>query len=171
MACFVKRIRFWMKPKRFNTSYLTDSYIGFTLNLESGQNFCSDRSIRSSTYGKKKISDFPPCGKLVIFVTEFVIFLKTTKSNELIENGSRIEEFQNFFFTIFSWPNRPVGAKILSGFQLEGKTDVWISQVRRVKYILRITSGKIENRPIEGCTSNNKMTTIKWRPNGCLKTD
>ena len=32
-----------------------------------------------------------------------------------------------------TWPNRPVGAKILSGFQFEGKTDVWISQVRRVK--------------------------------------
>ena len=27
---------------------------------------------------KKNISDFPPCGKMVIFVTEFVIFLKTT---------------------------------------------------------------------------------------------
>ena len=27
----------------------------------------------------KKISDFPPCVKMVIFVTEFVIFLKTTK--------------------------------------------------------------------------------------------
>ena len=63
----------------FNTSYLTDSYISFTLNLESGQNVCSDRSIRSSTYGKKNISDFPPCGKLVIFVNEFVIFLKTSK--------------------------------------------------------------------------------------------
>ena len=63
----------------FNTSYLTDSYISFTLKLESGQNSCSNRSIRSSTYGKKNISDFPPCGKLVIFVTEFVIFLKTSK--------------------------------------------------------------------------------------------
>ena len=62
-----------------NTSYLTDSYISFTLNLESGQNVCSNRSIRSSTYGKKNISDFPPCGKLVIFVNEFVIFLKTSK--------------------------------------------------------------------------------------------
>ena len=41
--------------------------------------------------------------------------------------------FKNIFFTICTWPNRPVGAKILSGFQLEGKTDVWISQVRRVK--------------------------------------
>ena len=37
-----------------NTSYLTDSYISFTLNLESGQKFSSNRSIRSSTYGKKK---------------------------------------------------------------------------------------------------------------------
>ena len=45
-----------------NTSYLTDSYISFTLDLESGQNLCSNRSIRSSTYGKKNISDFPPCG-------------------------------------------------------------------------------------------------------------
>ena len=41
--------------------------------------------------------------------------------------------FKNIFFTICTWPDRPVGAKILSGFQLEGKTDVWISQVRRVK--------------------------------------
>ena len=38
----------------FNTSYLTDSYISFTLKLESRQNFCSNRSVRSSTYGKKK---------------------------------------------------------------------------------------------------------------------
>ena len=42
--------------------------------------------------------------------------------------------FKNIFFTICTWPNRPVGAKILSGFQIEGKTDVWISQVRRVKW-------------------------------------
>ena len=39
---------------RVNTSYLTDSYISFTLKLESGQNFCSNKSIRSSTYNKKK---------------------------------------------------------------------------------------------------------------------
>ena len=25
--------------------------------------FCFSRLIRSSTYGKQKISDFPPCGK------------------------------------------------------------------------------------------------------------
>ena len=42
--------------------------------------------------------------------------------------------FKNIFFTICTWPNRPVGAKILSGFHIEGKTDVWISQVRRVNH-------------------------------------
>ena len=61
-----------------NMSYLTDSYNGFTLKLESWQNFCSNRSIRSSTYGKMNISDFPPCKKMVIFITEIVIFLKTS---------------------------------------------------------------------------------------------
>ena len=64
----------------FNTSYLADSYISFTLKLKSRQNFCSNSLIRSSTYGKKNISDFPPCGKMVVFVTEFVIFLKTSIS-------------------------------------------------------------------------------------------
>ena len=61
--------------KTFNTSYLTDSYVSFTLKLESRQKLCSKRLIRSSTYGKKNISDFPPCGKMVIFV----ILLKTSK--------------------------------------------------------------------------------------------
>ena len=64
---------------RINTSYLTDSYTSFTLKLESLQKFCFNSLIRSSTYGKKNISDFPPCGKMVDFVTEFVIFLKTSK--------------------------------------------------------------------------------------------
>ena len=62
-----------------NTSYLTDSYINFTLKLESREIFCVNSLIRSSTYGKKNILDFPPCGKMVVFVTEFVIFLKTSK--------------------------------------------------------------------------------------------
>ena len=61
-----------------NTSYLTDSYISFTLKLESRQIFFNSL-IRSSTHGKKNISDFPPCGKMVVFVTEFVIFFKTSK--------------------------------------------------------------------------------------------
>ena len=36
-------------------------------------------------------------------------------------------------FTICTWPNGHVRAKILPRFQFEGKTDVWISQVRHVK--------------------------------------
>ena len=61
LSCF---FNFYLhfSPSPFNTSYLTDSYISFTLKLESGQNFCSNRSIKSSTYGKKNIFDIPPCG-------------------------------------------------------------------------------------------------------------
>ena len=35
---------------------------------------------------------------MVIFVTEIVIFLKTSKQNESEENGFRMEEFQKYFF-------------------------------------------------------------------------
>ena len=42
----------------------------------------------------KNISDFPPCGKIVIVVTEFVIFCKTQPFYEII----RMEEFQKYFF-------------------------------------------------------------------------
>ena len=55
-----------------------------------------------------------------------------------------------FFFTICTWPNRPVGAKILSGFQIEGKTYVWISQVRRVNRYLAKTQGHINVQKILG---------------------
>ena len=51
-----------------NTFYLTDSYISFTLKLESRQNFCSNSLIRSSTYGKKNISDFSPCGSHFLLI-------------------------------------------------------------------------------------------------------
>ena len=46
-----------------------------------------------------------------------------------------MEENQKYFFVICTWPNSPVRAKILSRFQFEGKNNVWISQVRRVKWI------------------------------------
>ena len=35
---------------------------------------------------------------MAIFVTEFVIFLKSSKQNELKENEFRMEEFQKLFF-------------------------------------------------------------------------
>ena len=45
-----------------------------------------------------------------------------------------MEENRKYFFC--TWSNSPVRAKILSRFQFEGKNDVWISQVRRVKLTL-----------------------------------
>ena len=51
-----------------NVSYLTDSYIRFTLKLEAGQNFCASRSIRSSTYGKTNILESRPCGIQFLFI-------------------------------------------------------------------------------------------------------
>ena len=56
------------KKLDLNTSHLTDSYITFTLKLESGQNFCCNRSIRSSTYGKKNIFEIPPCGSHFLLI-------------------------------------------------------------------------------------------------------
>ena len=47
---------------------------------------------------KKSISDFPPSGKMVNFVTEFAIFLKTSKKNKLGENGFCMEEFQKYYY-------------------------------------------------------------------------
>ena len=84
-----------MQGRRFfNTSYLTDLYISFTLKLESRQNFCSSRSIRSSTYYKKNIFEIPPCWshfasnsfsllvlrKITISVTKMTFFLHGGKS-------------------------------------------------------------------------------------------
>ena len=43
---------------------------------------------------QKSISDFSPSGKMDVFVTEFVTFLKTSKYNELEENGFATEKFQ-----------------------------------------------------------------------------
>ena len=35
---------------------------------------------------------------MVDFVTEFAIFLKTSKKNKLEENGFRMEEFQKYYY-------------------------------------------------------------------------
>ena len=55
------------KPRLlFNTSYLTDSYIGFTLKVE----FVTKNTI----FGlKMMVKNSLPCGKIIIFITEFVI--------------------------------------------------------------------------------------------------
>ena len=77
---FRLQIYFLWEIKFINTSYLTYSNWNlnkiFTLKCELGQ-------VHSA---KRNISDFPPCRKLVVFVTEFVIFFKTSNWNELEEN-------------------------------------------------------------------------------------
>ena len=121
--------------KWINTSYLTDSYISFTLKLESGQIFCSNRSIRSSTYGKKNIYEIPPCGSHFL---KFILPTSFEENHKFINKNDQLPAWRkigNIFFTVCIWPNWPVRANILSGFQIEGKTYVWISQVRRVKEV------------------------------------
>ena len=110
-----------------NTSYLTDSY------------FCSNMLIRSSTYGKKIFLIFLHAGAiffLFILLTSFEENHKFSNKNNYLPIWRKI---RNIFFTIFTWPNwtiRANRAKILAWFQFEGKTDVLISQVRRVKFVL-----------------------------------
>ena len=55
-----------------NTSYLTDSYIVFTFKMES--------VFKNTIFGLKMMVksgletfEIPPCGKIVIFITEYVI--------------------------------------------------------------------------------------------------
>ena len=58
----------------FNTSYLTDSYIGFTLKMESvsiNTIFGLKMMVKS---GLEIFLEIPPCRKIVIFITGFVIF-------------------------------------------------------------------------------------------------
>ena len=69
----------------------------------------------------------------------FFLFILLSSFEEIHKFSNKNDQhpawrnFENIFFTICTRPNRPVGAKFLSGFHIEGKTDVWISQVRRVK--------------------------------------
>jgi len=65
--------------------------------------------------------------------------------------------FKNIFFTICTWPNGPVGARILSGFQFEGKTDVWISQVRHVKRFVCMELTDLAWSPLSKMGSREKL--------------
>ena len=51
----------------------------FTSNWSPDKIFALTGELGQVQYGKKTISDFPPCGKTVVFVSEFVIFLKPSK--------------------------------------------------------------------------------------------
>ena len=45
-----------------------------------------------------------------------------------------MEDNQIFFFDICTWPKSPDRTKFWSRFQFEGKKDIWISQVKCVKW-------------------------------------
>ena len=49
-------------------------------------------------WSRKNHFEIPPCGKTVIFVTEFEIWCKTPKKNELEENSFGMEEFLKYVF-------------------------------------------------------------------------
>ena len=53
-----------------------------------------------------------------------------SESHKFSNKMTKWKKIGNMFFTIWTWPNWPIGAKILLRFQFEGKTDVWISQIR-----------------------------------------
>ena len=80
------------------TSYLTDSYIGFILKMESvsKSKFWSknDGELREK-WSRKKYFEIPPCRKTIIFITEFVTFGTFMRLGKVV---SRMEEFQKYFF-------------------------------------------------------------------------
>ena len=56
-----------------NTSYLAESYIAFTLKMESVTKITIFGLKMMVKRGGKIYFEIPPCGKMVIFITEFVI--------------------------------------------------------------------------------------------------
>ena len=56
-----------------NTSYLTDSYIVFTLKMEFIQKYNFSPKNDGEKWSRKIYFEIPQCGKMVIFITEFVI--------------------------------------------------------------------------------------------------
>ena len=67
---------------------------------------------------------------------KFILLTSFEENHKFINKNDQLPAWRkigNIFFTVCTWPNWPVGANILSGFQIEGKTYVRISQVRRVK--------------------------------------
>jgi len=89
---------------------------------------------RSSTYGKKIFLKFLHAGATFL---KFILLTSFEENHKFINKNDQLPAWRkigNIFFTVCTW-HWPVGANILSGFQIEGKTYVWISQVRRVKHV------------------------------------
>ena len=150
------------KKSGFNTSDLMDSYISFTLKLESRQIFCSIRWFRSSTYGKKMFLKWQEPFSFSSFwsrnfirnvsrdrridqsLTSIQSLLNTNGVTFLMTSHVRsalrtlFTWFQENHITICTWPNWHIGANILLRFQFEGKNNVRISQVRHVKKVVSL---------------------------------
>ena len=78
----------------------------------------------ADSYWRKKCSFW--INNLILTCLTWLIHTSFLPSNWNLDN----------FFAICTWPNSPVRAKNLSRLQFEGKNDLWISQVRRVKAVL-----------------------------------
>ena len=92
----------WLKKDYINTSYLTDSYIGFTLKIESvSKNTFFGLKMMVKSGLEKKSFEIPPCeGLLFLLHNKSAQNHKFSNKNNYI--SSRIEEFQNtFFYTTF----------------------------------------------------------------------
>ena len=93
-----------------------------------------NRSIRSSKYGKINISIFLDAGRWSCFLLRVWFSSKLVSTMNYKKMDSTWRNFKKNFFIICTWPNGTVRAKNLPIFQFGGKTDVWISHVRHVKY-------------------------------------
>ena len=69
-----------------NTSYLTDSYISFTLKMESVTKYHFWPKKDGEKWSRKIYFEIPPCGKIVVFITDFVI-LGTFRMYEVRESS------------------------------------------------------------------------------------
>ena len=75
-------------------------------------------------------------------------------------------KIKNIFLDICTWAKSPINVKFLSNWQLEGKRDVWISQVRRVKEFLDIRNDYLLN-----CKNSQKLSWKSFEVNNfkCTK--
>ena len=113
-------------------------------------------------------------GKPISSNSFYLLVLRKITNSEtkitIFPHGGKSE----IFFTICAWPNWHVGAKILPRFQFEGKTEVWISEVRSVKIYPYLWVGKKLTAPTAwtqwsecpGYRSSLPRWSASWRGRG-----
>ena len=116
-----------------NTFYLTDSYIVFTLKIESVSKNYLKMMVKK---GLEKIFLKFLHAEAIFFL--FILLTNFEENHKFSNKNNHLPAWRKItIFSICTWPHSPVRAKILSRFQFEGKNAVWISQVRHVKWWLR----------------------------------